>query len=97
MIGRHVDLSCYALEHPYEVYYHKKKDIVELIDINNDIYKFRLPDKEHYDVLMILDRKYRLTGVSSSTLDSRILPFCCIKLTIFSSLRTKNLLTSSKM
>jgi hypothetical protein len=52
MIDRHYTLSCYALEHPYKAYYCKSKDIVELVDVNHDIYQFRLPDHEHYEVKM---------------------------------------------
>ena len=52
MIEKHYSLSCYALEHPYQAYYSKRKEMMELIDINNDIYQFRLPDYEHYEVGM---------------------------------------------
>lgn len=51
MIGRHYNLSCYALEHPYQAYLCQSRDIIELIDANNDIYQFRLPDCEHYERL----------------------------------------------
>lgn len=52
MIDKHYNLSCYVLEHPYQAYYSQDKDMIELIDVNNEIYQFRLPDNEHYEVQM---------------------------------------------
>lgn len=50
MIDKNYNLSCYALEHPFQAYYSHLKNMIELIDINNEIFQFRLPDIEHYDV-----------------------------------------------
>jgi hypothetical protein len=63
MIEKHFNLSCYAIEHPYKVEYSsQEQELVDLIDNNNDVYEFRLPDHEHYEVLRLLGRKLR--GIS---------------------------------
>jgi len=51
MIEKHYNLSCYVLEHPYQVQYTAQgSEIVDLIDSNDDIYEFKLPDHENYEV-----------------------------------------------
>ncbi len=44
MISKNFTLSCYALENPFQAYYSHSAEMIELIDINHDIYQFRLPD-----------------------------------------------------
>lgn len=72
MIHSHFHLSCYALEHPFRAYYSYTANMIELIDINNDVYQFRLPDYEHYEVNSVLSRKWKstalLNNISGTTL-----------------------------
>ena len=97
MIDRHYTLSCYALERPYQAYYCQRKEIIELIDINNDIYQFRLPDFEHYEVCDLLARNWKQIGRFSSIIGSIASLLCFIKLTISLFWRTKKLPASLKM
>jgi hypothetical protein len=51
MIDSHFHLSCYALEPPFKAYYSFTAHMIELVDINNEVYQFRMPDYEHYEVV----------------------------------------------